>query len=134
VNAHFAELPSPHETSEKVLLPVMAARAVMGGRLEADGLAIVLPPPDAEGLSHPECMALAVHALRLADLAADPGIERGDLTLEATQASYFEAICRASGLRLPDPKRVDEGWVRYADSSPLAVKGLLAVSIRRDVS
>jgi hypothetical protein len=133
-NAHFAELPSTHDTSEKVLLPVMAARAAKGGRLKADSLAITLPPPDAQGLSHPERMALAAHALRLADLAADPSIERSDLTLEVTQADYFEAICRASALRLPQPKRIDGGRVLYADASPLAVKGLLAISLRREVA
>jgi len=77
-------------------------------------------------------MALANHVLRLAGLAADPSIERGELILEPAQASYFEALCRASGLHLPEPKHTKDGRVCYAESAPLAVKGLLAIAVRRE--
>jgi len=133
-NPHFSELPSPEDTSEKGLLPAMASRVTRGGKLEAGGLAIVIPPLASHTLALPECMALANHVLRLAGLAADPSIERGELILEPAQASYFEALCRASGLRLPEPKHTEDGRVCYADSAPLAVKGLLAITIRRETT
>ncbi len=133
-NAQYSELPGDHETSEKDLLPRMAARAARGGRLEAGGLALEISPAEAAGLSIPERMAVAMHALRLAALNSDPGLERGDLTLDAGQVGYFEAICLASGLSLPKPERDERAFVRYADSAPLAIKGLLVVSITREVS
>ncbi len=131
-NPHFSELPSPKDISEKGLLPAMAARVTRGGKLEAGGLTIMIPTPAPQTLALPECMALGNHVLRLAGLAADPNIERGELILESMQASYFEALCHASGLCLPEPKRKEDGRVCYAKSAPLAVKGLLTIAIRKE--